>query len=228
MSTPGLMTILLRLIRRDVARSYGLGSGDSGQGGFLLPVLFFLTVAILYPFSVGPDAPLLARTGGGVIWVAALLAAILPIDRLVLPDRQSGHYDFYAVRGIAEEWVMAARIFSHWLSFAPPLMIATVIASALLNQSTAQLIVLLTGLLVATPGLAALAVMIAAIMAGLRSGTALGGLLFLPLAVPMLIFGAGSNVQGGENGLLLLAAVSLMLVAIAPIAAGAAIRAARD
>lgn len=228
MTRPGLVLVLLRLIRRDVARAYGLGSGDSGQGGFLLPVLFFLTVAILYPFAVGPDIPLLSRTGGGVIWVAALLAAILPIDRLVLPDKQSGHYEFYAVRGLAEEWVMAARIFSHWLSFAPPLLLATTIASVLLSQNSAQLGVLIIGLLAATPGLAALAVMIAAIMAGLRSGTALGGLLFLPLAVPMLIFGAGSNVQGGGNGLLLLGAVSLFLVAIAPIAAGAAIRAARD
>ncbi|MEO1044339.1 MAG: heme exporter protein CcmB [Pseudomonadota bacterium] len=228
MSQPGLTTIILRLIRRDVARAYGLGGGDSGQGGFLLPVLFFLTVAILYPFAVGPDAPLLARTGGGVIWVAALLAAILPIDRLVLPDRQSGHYDFYAVRGLAEEWVMVAKIIAHWLSFAPPLLLATVIASTLLGQSGAQLVVLITGLLLATPGLAALAVLIAAVMAGLRSGTALGGLLFLPLALPMLIFGAGSNVQGGDNGHLLLAAVSLFLVAISPIAAGAAIRAARD
>ncbi|MEM1133183.1 MAG: heme exporter protein CcmB [Pseudomonadota bacterium] len=228
MSRPGLPAILLRLIRRDVARAYGLGGGDSGQGGFLLPVLFFLTVAILYPFAVGPDMPLLSRTGGGVIWVAALLAAILPIDRLVLPDRQSGHYDFYAVRGISEEWVMAAKIIAHWLSFAPPLLLATIIASALLGQNSEQLAVLMTGLLLATPGLAALAVLIAAIMAGLRSGTALGGLLFLPLAVPMLIFGAGSNVQGGQNGLMLLAAVSLFLLAISPIAAGAAIRAARD
>ncbi|WOE76136.1 heme exporter protein CcmB [Alterisphingorhabdus coralli] len=228
MSRPGLPAILLRLIRRDVARAYGLGGGDSGQGGFLLPVLFFLTVAILYPFAVGPDMPLLSRTGGGVIWVAALLAAILPIDRLVLPDQQTGHYDFYAVRGIAEEWIMAAKIIAHWLSFAPPLLLATIIASALLGQDSEQLTVLMTGLLLATPGLAALAVLIAAIMAGLRSGTALGGLLFLPLAVPMLIFGAGSNVQGGQNGFMLLAAVSLFLVAISPIAAGAAIRAARD
>lgn len=224
----GLSTVFRVLVVRDVVRAYNLGGSGSTQGGFLLPVLFFLTVTILYPFSVGPDIPLLQRTGSGIIWVAAVLAAILPIDRLVAPDRDAGFYDQYAVRGIAEEWVVIARIVAHWLASAPPLLLATLVAIAIMDIPSEQVSVILTGLLLATPGLASLATMVAAIMAGLRSGSALAGLLFLPLAIPMLIFGAGSIRPGGENGILLLTAISLALCAVAPFASAAAIRAGRE
>ncbi|MFK4875380.1 heme exporter protein CcmB, partial [Novosphingobium sp. ZW T3_23] len=117
------------LLKRDLARLLLGGRG----GGALLPILFFLSVAMLYPFAVGPDAPLLARTGGGVIWVAALLAAILPLDRLVEPDIEMGLFDQWALRGISEELVLAVRILAHWLSFGPPLMLAALPAAALLG-----------------------------------------------------------------------------------------------
>ena len=101
-------------------------------GNALLPVIFFLLVATLFPFAVGPDGPLLARTGGGALWMAALLAALLPVDRLVEPDRASGVLDQYAVRGIGEENVALAKLIGHWLSFGPPLMLAAVPAAALM------------------------------------------------------------------------------------------------
>lgn len=202
--------------------------GGAGRGGALLPLLFFLAVTVLYPFSVGPDARLLARTGCGVIWVAALLAAILPLDRLVEPDLEAGFFDQWALRGLAEEGLVLVRIVAHWLSFGVPLMLAAPLSAGLLALDGAQLRTVELGLLLGTPGLAAIGVTIAAITAGLRGGAALGGLLAIPLAVPLLIFGAGSLQPGGEGGLGLLAACSVAALAIAPFAAGGAIRAHRD
>lgn len=198
-------------------------------GDALLPLIFFLLVATLFPFAVGPDGPLLARTGGGALWMAALLSALLPVDRLVEPDRAAGVLDQLAMRGIGEESVAAAKLAGHWLSFGPPLMLAAVPAAALMKLPQESLLRLELGLLAGTPGLAALTLMVAALTAGLRATGALAGLLMLPLAVPVLIFGAAMTGESGAAGAAkLLAAVSLLLVAIAPFAAAAAIRAGRD
>ncbi len=218
-----MMPRLFVIFRRDL----GLLLLGGRKGGTVLPLLFFLSVAMLFPFAVGPDASLLARTGGGVIWIAALLAAILPFDRLIEPDLELGFFDQWVLRGISEESVVAVRMLAHWLSFGPPLMLAALPASALLGLDGETLRLVELGLLAGTPGLAALGVTVAALTAGLRGGTALAGLLVIPLAVPLLIFGAGSLSTGGESGIALTGAVSLMLLAIAPFAAGAAIRAAR-
>lgn len=219
-----MMGALARLFLRDLAMLLPGGR----RGGSLLPLLFFLAVAMLYPFAVGPDGPLLARTGGGVIWVAALLAAILPLDRLIAPDLEQGVFDQLALRGIAEEASVAVRIVAHWLSFGPPLMLAALPVSALLGIGGERLAIVELGLLAGTPGLAAIGVMIAALTAALRGGSALAGLLLIPLAVPLLIFGAGSLAPGGENGIALAGAISLGMLAIAPFAGGAAIRAVRE
>ena len=218
-----MMALPASLLMRDLALLVG-----GRRGNPMLPLLFFLAVAMLFPFAVGPDAALLARTGGGVIWVAALLAAILPLDRLVAPDLEQGFFDQWALRGIAEELVIAIRVLAHWLSFGPLLMLAAVPASALLGISGSVLTRVELGLLAGTPGLAAIGVLIAGLTAGLRGGAALAGLLLIPLSVPLLIFGAGSLAPGGENGIALCGAISLVLVAITPFAGGAAIRAARD
>jgi len=219
------MSAALVLLRRDLSL---LLPGARG-GASLLPLLFFLAVAMLYPFAVGPDAALLARTGGGVIWVAALLAAILPLDRLLAPDMRAGYFDQWALRGISEELVVAIRLLAHWLSFGPFLMLAALPASALLGLDEPTLRTVELGLLAGTPGLAAIGIIIASVTVALRGGgAALAGLLVIPLAVPLLIFGAGSLSTGGEGGLALTGAISLLLVAIAPFAGGAAIRAARE
>lgn len=217
------MSLFRTLLRRDLA----LLLGGGGRGSVVQPLLFFIAVAMLFPFAVGPDAPLLARTGGGVIWIAALLAAILPLDRLIEPDLELGFFDQWALRGISEEWIIAVRVLAHWLSFGPPLMLAALPAAALVGIDGATLRTVELGLLLGTPGLAALGVTIAALTAGLRGGAALSGLLVIPLAVPLLIFGAGSLSTGGEAGLALTGACSLVLLAVAPFAAGAAIRSGR-
>ncbi|HVJ00271.1 MAG TPA: heme exporter protein CcmB [Sphingomonas sp.] len=213
------MTVAAALIVRDVRRAWS-------QGGASLPVAFFLLVAILFPFAVGPDSSLLARIGGGVIWAAALLAALLPVERLVAPDADAGVLDQLAIRGMSMAAVAAAKIAAHWLSFGPPIMLAALIAAGLLGIDHETLCAVELGLLIGTPGLAALAVATGALVAGLRGAGALAGLIMLPVAVPLLIFGAGS-IEGGPGAVKLLAAVSLLLLAGAPFVAGAAIRAGR-
>ena len=218
------MSIVWALLRRDLALAFGGGR----RGGAMLPVLFFIAVAMLFPFAVGPDPVLLARAGGGIVWVAALLAAILPLDRLLAPDLEQGFFDQFAVRGVAEEAVVAVRLLAHWLSFGPPLMLAALPAAALLGLHADTLRTVEWGLLAGTPGLAAIGLIIAALTVSLRAGAALAGLLLIPLAVPLLIFGAGALSTGGQSGFALTAAISLLLCAITPFAGGAAIRAARE
>ena len=215
------MSIFLLLVRRDIATGFR-------AGGALLPVAFFLLVATLYPFAVGTDAQLLARTGGGILWVAALLAALLPVDRLIAPDRDSGVLDQIALRGVSDELVALAKIVAHWVCFGPPLMLAALPASALLRLDGATLAVVEAGLAIGTPGLAALGVAVSAITAGRRGAGALAGLLMLPLLVPILMFGAGAIGDGSGSALKLLAAASLLLIGGAPFVAGAAIRAGRE
>jgi heme exporter protein B len=214
------MSVWTAILWRDVRRGYA-------RGGAGLVTAFFLLVAILFPFAVGPDAGLLARIGGGVIWAAALLAALLPVERLVAPDLESGVFDQMAARGLSLAAVAAVRTLAHWIAFAPPVMAAGLVAGALFDIPGATLVRVGVGLAIGTPGLAALAVATAALTATLRGGSAVAGLLMLPLAVPLLIFGAGS-IDGGAGALKLLAAVSLLLVAGGPFVAGAAIRASLD
>lgn len=211
------------LLKRDLAKFFPFAGG-----GASLPVMFFIAVAMIYPFAVGPNVNILSRTGGGVVWIAALLAAILPLEKLVASDIELGFFDQLRLRGLTEEMMMAVRLVAHWLSFGPPLILATFPAAALLAIDGPTLHLLLLGLLAGTPGLAAIGLMIAALTASLRAGAALSGLLLVPLALPILIFGAGALARQDGASLGFVAAISLGLVAMAPFAAGAAIKAARE
>jgi len=204
---------------RELRRGFG--------GAAWLPVAFFLLVAALVPFAVGPDARLLERIGGGALWIAALTAALLPIERLVEPDRADGVLDQLRLHNVAEESVAIAKIAGHWLSFGPLLVFAAFPASALLGLGPEPLKRVLVSLLIGTPGLAALSVAVAALTAGLPRAGALAGLLLLPLAVPLLIFGAAVSGAGGDGPLALEAAISIALLAGSPFVAAAAMRAAR-
>jgi heme exporter protein B len=152
---------------------------------------------------------------------------LLPVDRLVEQDRAGGVLDQLSLRGTGEESVALAKLVGHWLSFGPPLMLAAIPAAALMKLPPDVLWRLELGLLLGTPGLAALTLGVSALTAGLRRSGALAGLLLLPLAVPLLIFGA-ALLDDRAGALQWLAAVSLLLVAGAPFVAGAAIRASRD
>lgn len=214
------MTAFAALVSREVRLAWT-------GGGMWLPVVFYLAVATLFPFVTGPDKALLARTGGGILWIAALLATLLPIERLILPDRQSGVLDQLAIRGWSDELVATAKIFGQFFAFALPLLIATVIASALIGLPEERLVTLLLGLALALPALSGLSVTIAALTAGLSGASALGGLLLVPIAIPLLIFGAGTLSDNPGNAMQLLAATSLAIAALSPFAAGAALRAGR-
>ena len=196
-------------------------------GGAWLPVAFFLLVATIVPFAVGPDARLLARIGGGALWIAALTAAMLPIERLIEPDRADGVLDQLALAGSAEEAVGAAKMIGHWITFGPLLLVAAVPGSFLVGLDGAALLRSLVSLAIGTPALAALAVSVAALTAGLPRAGALAGLLMMPLAVPLVIFGAAATGDGESSALKLEAAVALLLVAGSPFVTGAAIRAGR-
>lgn len=208
-----------RLIAREVRR------GLSGPAW--LPAAFFLLVATLVPFAIGPDPKLLSRIGDGALWVATLTAALLPIERLVEPDRADGILDQLAIRGIADESVAAAKVAGHWLTFGPLLLLSAIVGALLLDVRPSQLPDLLLALLVGSLTLAALAVAVAALTAGLPRAGALSGLLLLPLAIPLLIFGAAASGDTSSGALLLEIALALFILAGVPFVAGAAIRASR-
>jgi heme exporter protein B len=207
------------LIWRDVRRGF--------TGAAWLPIAFFLLIATLMPFAIGPDPRLLGRVGAGTLWIAALTAALLPIERLIEPDRADGVLDQLALHGMAEEVIAVCKIAAHWLTFAPLLMVAALPASALLGLDGAALAGILVSLWIGMPGLAALAVAVAALTAGLPRAGSLAGLLLFPLAVPLLIFGASVSGGSGNAALLLESAISIALLAGAPFVTAAAIRAAR-
>jgi heme exporter protein B len=207
------------LIIRDVRRGF--------TGAAWLPIIFFLLVATLVPFAIGPDAQLLGRIGPGVLWVAVLTAALLPIERLIEPDRADGVFDQLHLHGVADETIAVGKIAAHWLTFGPLLFVAAFPAAALLDIGGQPLARLLLSILIGTPALAALAVAVAALTAGLPRAGSMAGLLLLPVAVPLLIFAAAFCADGDRQAMALEAAISMLLLAGAPFVAGAAIRAAR-
>jgi heme exporter protein B len=151
----------VRLVAREVRRALA--------GAAWLPVAFFLLVATIVPFAVGPDAQLLGRIGGGALWIAALTAALLPIERLVEPDRADGTLDQLAIAGVPEEVVGAAKIAGHWLTFGPLLLVAAVPGSVMVGLDGAALGRCLVALAIGTPALAALAVAVAALTQACRA-----------------------------------------------------------
>jgi heme exporter protein B len=211
--------VIARLVAREARRGF--------SGPAWLPAAFFLLVATLVPFAIGPDARLLARIGGGALWIAALTAALLPIERLIEPDRADGVLDQLLLHGAADESVAAAKIAGHWLAFGPLLLVSALVGALLLRIPPTEIPSLLLALAVGSLALAALAVAVAALTAGLPRAGALAGLLLLPLAIPLLIFGAAASGDAQSGALLLEAAVAIVLVAGAPFVAGAAIRASR-
>lgn len=210
---------MMALIVRELRRSLGASAW--------MPIVFFLLVATLIPFGVGPDVRLLAQIGGGVMWVAALLAAMLPVERLVEPDLADGTMDQLAIRGVSEEAIGLAKAIGLWLSFGPLLLLAALPASAMLNVDGEGLGRILLALAIGTPALASVAVAAAALTAGLPRGGMLASLVALPVTVPLLIFGAAATGLEGDAALKFELAVALLLVAGSPFVTGAAIRAAR-
>lgn len=201
-------------------------ANDARSGRLWLPPAFFVAVALLVPFAIGADRVRLASVGTGVAWLAALLAALLPAESLWRDERGDGTLDQLAVRGVGEEALAAGRVVAAWISLAGPLAIALPLVGPLLALDPATVARLAMSLAAGTPGLAALAVMTGALTLGRGRAGGLTATVMLPLAVPLLVFGAGAA-GGKPGGLALTGACSLVLLAIAPFATGAALRASR-
>ena len=218
------MTALAAIFLRDMRLSVRLG------GGALVGVLFFLIVVTLMPFAIGPDLALLARIGPAILWLGALLASLLALDRLIASDYEDGSLDLILMARAPLELALAAKAFAHWLTTGLPLVVAAPFLGFLLNlDPTATGAVALT-LLVGTPALTFIGLIGAALTVALRRGGLLIAVLVLPLTVPVLIFGvAASNtaiVGPVPFGVpfTILCALTLMSAVIGPFAAAAALR----
>ncbi|WP_421995554.1 heme exporter protein CcmB [Roseococcus sp.] len=195
----------------------------------LAAVMFFVLVAALFPFGVGPSPELLARLAPGVLLASALLAALLPLDRLFGAEAEDGSLDQLLLSGLHPAAISAVKALAHWITTGLPLVIATPLAAALLNLPVAAIPVAMAALALGSAILSLLGAAGAALTLGARRGGVLLPLLVLPLAIPVMIFGAAA-IEAAASGLearpfLLLEAAMLALAApLAPLAAGAALR----
>ena len=192
-------------------------------------VLFFVLTVTLFPMAVGPEPNTLARIAAGVIWVAALLASLLSLERLFAADHEDGTLDLLALSPLPLEAVVAAKVLTHWIVTGLPLIVAAPILAVLLNLDREGLAILVATLALGTPTLSLIGSIGAALTLGSRRGGVLISLLILPLFVPVLLFSvlAIDAVLGGFSPrphLLLLGGMLAAALPLAPVAAAAAVR----
>jgi len=221
------MAAFLGLVRRDLLLSLRQG-GEIG-----LVVGFFVLAVLLFPFGVGPEPELLARVAAGIIWVAALLAAVVSLDRLFAADHADGGLDLIALSAMPLELAMLAKVAAHWLTTGLPLVLISPLLAVFVDLDPAAIPVLMLGLLIGTPALSLLGAIAAALTLGARRPGVLVSLLVLPLYLPPLIFGTGAveaslAAEGARAHLLLLGAITLAALPLAPLATAAALRQALD
>jgi heme exporter protein B len=214
---------MLALLTRDIRLAVRAG------GGFGLGLAFFLLVAVLVPLGVGPEGAVLGRIAPGILWVGALLACLLSLDRIFALDVEDGSLDLLATSPIPLEGVVAIKALAHWLVTGLPLTLASPVLGVLLNLPQTGYGWLLLSLAFGTPALSVIGAFGAALVVGLKRGGLLLSLLVLPLYVPTLIFGAEAIKRGAAGQevavpLALLAGITLAAAALLPFAAAAAIR----
>ena len=214
---------MIALVLRDLRLAVRAG------GGFGLGLAFYLIVAVLVPLGVGPDSIVLARIAPGVLWVGALLAALLSLDRLFALDWEDGTLDLLATSPLPLEAVALSKALAHWLTTGLPLVIAAPVLGLLLNLAPAGYPWLLAALAIGTPALSAIGTFGAALTVGLKRGGLLLSLLVLPMYVPTLVFGAEAVSRGSAGldagtPLLLLGGITLGAFALLPFAAALALR----
>ena len=211
------------IIGRDLRIAVRQGSAT------VLVVVFFVITVTLFPLGVGPELNILARIAPGVIWVAALLAALLSLDRLFQADLEDGSLEQLALVGPPLEIAVLAKVTAHWLTTGVPLILAAPVLAVLMNMDGRGFLVLVVAMALGTPVLSLIGAIGAALTVNIRRGGVLLSLLVLPLYVPVLIFGVGAiDVavfgQGGQANLLLLGALLLAAVTLCPLASAAALR----
>lgn len=217
----------LSLFRREVL----LAVRQGGEIGLALG--FFVLAVVLFPLGVGPEAEMLRRIGAGIVWVAALLAAVLSLDRLFATDYADGSLDLLALSAMPLEGAVVAKCAAHWVTTGLPLTLISPFLALLVDLDAGAIPILALGLLLGTPALSLLGAVAAALTLGSRRPGVLSSLIVLPLYLPVLIFGAGAVEAGITGGgarphLLLLGAFSLAALPLAPVAAAAALRQALD
>jgi heme exporter protein B len=213
----------LGLLRRDLKLSLRQG-GDVG-----LVIGFFVLVVLLFPFGVGPEPQVLGRIAAGIIWAAALLAAVLSIDRMFAADFADGELDLIALSPLPLELGVLAKIAAHWLATGLPLVAISPVLAIVVDLAPAAIPMLMLGLLIGTPALSLLGAIAAALTLGARRPGVLNALLVLPLYLPPLIFGTAAveatlSGESARGDLLLLGALSVAALALAPWATAAALR----
>lgn len=221
------MTRFLAIFSRELRLSLRHGADT------MAALLFFLVAASLFPLAIGPAPETLGRLAPGIIWVCALLSALLPLDRLFGADFEDGSLDHLLLCGLSAPAIAAAKAAAHWLVTGLPLLIAAAPLAIMLRLPDAALPTLLAGLVPGTALLSLLGTTGAAVVLGARRGGVLLPLLVLPLATPVLIFGvaAADAASGGLSPrphLLLLIAMLAAALPLCPIAAGAALRGAAE
>ncbi len=214
---------MIALLRRDLMLAVRAG------GGFGLALAFFLIVVVLVPFAIGPDPSLLSRVAAGVLWLGALLACLLSLDRLFALDHEDGSLDLLATAPLPLEGIAAVKALAHWLTTALPLVVAAPAFGILLSLPAPGFGWLVVSLLAGTPALSAIGTFGAALTVGLRRGGLLLSLIVLPLYVPTLIFGAEVARRGAEGlaigpALPLLAGITCGTLALMPFATAAVLR----
>ena len=217
------MTAFLALVRRDLALSLRQAADA------LVAVMFAVLVVVLFAFGVGPEANILSRLSAGVVWVAALLAAMLSLDRLFQADHDDGSLEQLALGPLPLWSVALAKAAAHWLVTGVPLIVAAPVLALMLAMPADGLATLVGAMVLGTPCFSLLGAIGAALVLGARRGGVLVAFLVLPLAIPVLIFGAAATeaaLTGLESAphLMLLGACLLATLALAPIAAAAALR----
>jgi len=221
------MTAFMAIVERDLRLAFARG-GDA-----LNVVVFFVIAITLFPFGVGPEQGILERIAAGTIWVAALLAATLALDRLFRADYEDGSLELLALVPLSLELVVLAKSLAHWLSTGIPLVIAAPLLAVLLNMSGDGLWALIAAMLIGTPILSLLGAVGAALTVGVRRGGVIVSLLVLPLFVPVLIFGVAA-VDAAVYGLavrphlMILGAMLLAAIPLCPWASAAALRISLD
>ena len=221
------MTTFLALLARELRLSFRHSSDT------LAALLFFLLAAALFPLAIGPAPETLGRIAPGIVWVCALLAALLPLDRLFGADLEDGSLDLLLLSGLPASAVAAAKALAHWVVTGVPLLLAAGPLAVMLRMPDEAIPVLLLGLLPGTVVLSLLGTAGAALVLGARRGGVLLPLLVLPLTAPVLIFGvaAADAASGGLSPrphLLLLAALCAATLPLCPLAAGAGLRSAAE
>lgn len=217
------MNRFLALVARDLHLALRQGSDAT------IAVMFFVLCVVLFPFGVGPEPNILARIAAGVIWVAALLASLLSLERLFQNDYEDGSLELLSLAALPLEAVVLAKTLAHWLVTGVPLLVAAPLLAVLLNMEAGGFGVLVLTLAIGTPILSLIGSIGAALTLGARRGGVLISLLILPLYIPVLIFGAGA-IDAAVSGLtprphlLLLAGILAGCLPLAPWAGAAALR----